>query len=651
VGAQPTNANAWNGFVGEILFYNYKLPRAYEQRVQSYLTYKWGINPEILVSSGNPFPLSPPPSFTYFNPYEVGNCVLWLDATDKSTLFQDLQMRIPVQNAGDQVRVWKDKSVSSNHAIATGITQGIFFTDKEKITCDSVYFTGNQEIGMALSNSYFPVGDITYFFVYTHYSPGTFNIFQHGGLSNATTIVKRFTTSSGSLNYQIISGTGTAVQVTITRPNLFTIVSCTYTGASTVQLYDVNTAGAANTASGTYTATYTPTGSAYLATNLKGGIAEVLVFSNGLSTGMRQYVEGYLAWKHNNLWATLSNDHSYKVTPPISPTYTNTWIICGEPTDTGGSFQAPMRISTDNGRVFIPIPTGFTTSAARGAAHNGSMWVAVGDPAGGITSIIYSRDGLNWSNASGSFDIRGVSVAYGNQLWVATGVDTQAGNKLKYSGDGINWSNSGVDYLWSAGDNTDGPTIVKYGGGNWVVGLQSNHSHPLIQSTSGTTDWTVSSLFQDFYNVRGLAYIQATNTWVAVGDSDTGTIENYILFSDDNLASFNPSTYYDQYPLGSVMTIVANNTTFISLWDSNNTNNAWTSTDGRNWTQATNLSLYQPNAIEYNGTQFLAAGKPNYPTSSNETYYSEDNAVTWNRIQLGNYASNTVYAIGYSIPA
>jgi len=54
-----------------------------------------------------------------FTPASIPGLVLWLDATDLSTLFQDSSLTTPVAANSDPVGGWKDKSGGNKNATQT----------------------------------------------------------------------------------------------------------------------------------------------------------------------------------------------------------------------------------------------------------------------------------------------------------------------------------------------------------------------------------------------------------------------------------------------------------------------------------------------------------------------------------------------------
>ncbi|NBR77676.1 MAG: hypothetical protein EBT76_02620 [Microbacteriaceae bacterium] len=95
---------------------------------------------------------------------------------------------------------------------------------------------------------------------------------------------------------------------------------------------------------------------------------------------------------------------------------------------------------------------GTSGSIGYGVAWNGSRWVAVGTAGATFTSpIVYSSDGVSWSNISntnvfGTSTGTGYGVAWNGSLWVAVGSGT--GNTIATSPDGINWTGRGLYRIW-----------------------------------------------------------------------------------------------------------------------------------------------------------------------------------------------------------
>ena len=150
-----------------------------------------------------------------------------------------------------------------------------------------------------------------------------------------------------------------------------------------------------------------------------------------------------------------------------------------------------------------------------------SSWFSLGKD---TNTIKYSMDGgLNWSNASGGFNIFGYELVYANNIWMATGV---AGTEsfgtvtytigVKYSDDGITWLdtdifNGGSTYknISNSADNALNLRAplpigsIQYDGSEWKVLVQRKDASDIwfteVYSTPDpASSWTVSNVTDSF---------------------------------------------------------------------------------------------------------------------------------------------------------
>jgi hypothetical protein len=156
----------------------------------------------------------------------------------------------------------------------------------------------------------------------------------------------------------------------------------------------------------------------------------------------------------------------------------NQWVAVGDGTGAGTTFSI---LTSRNGYNWTNATTGGFTQGGRSVAYGNGTWVAVGYTPGIGSNIQYSTDGLNWSNATNSFNPMGSGedVAYnGSNRWVAVGDNFILGSQgIKYSGNGILWSNATlmppVPFVGKG---------VGYGNGKWVA---SDGSNRIFTSTDG----------------------------------------------------------------------------------------------------------------------------------------------------------------------
>jgi hypothetical protein len=346
-------ASLFNGFIGEIIYYNGVPVDSQRQYIEGYLAWKWRIQSRL--PSNHPFfslnPVAPifPASFSltksimssalpFFNPRVIPGCFLWLDGADRSV----------VGVSGSNVTAWNDKSglrnnlttISSPAPTYNSNTGAIRFTANNGVT------TGTSIRG-ALNTTY--TNPISTFIVCsirldpnTLYNPRLINFGTNG--TSATYFAGQFTivinANSGSTpgfavyanNNEDPTGSGinnqTFIPTTFSTIGIFENLS-DYSGTTLT----VNTFLNGNTS--TYSSRTTTwivappyvtsmsyislgantNGSSYVGDDFSGDIYEVLSFSRTISTTERQQIEGYLAWKWG-VQANLPSNHPFQKGPP-----------------------------------------------------------------------------------------------------------------------------------------------------------------------------------------------------------------------------------------------------------------------------------------------------------------------------------------------
>jgi len=317
-----------NANIYEIIIYTGTLTTNQRQQIEGYLASKWGILGSL--ASSNPFrgnirklifpnidisrPLvhSVARNNIRWTPTQISGCALWLDGNDSTTLFQNTAGTTPVVN-GSQIQLWKDKSTNTNNA---SNSQTVMRYNTNGLNgLPAISFPGTQTTGFSLSGSLLPNGssDASYFFVLNKNNSTVQVYFTHGG----STHLKQFYAGGGLT----IDRSGTPLisdSTSIVNGN--TIVSCTTTSLSAgvngwrngsafsstgaTFSWNVNTTAAWLGSGGT-------TGTSFI---YAGVISEVIIFNVALTTGQRQQVEGYLAWKWR-LRSQLPANHPYKNIP------------------------------------------------------------------------------------------------------------------------------------------------------------------------------------------------------------------------------------------------------------------------------------------------------------------------------------------------
>jgi hypothetical protein len=245
-----------------------------------------------------------------------------------------------------------------------------------------------------------------------------------------------------------------------------------------------------------------------------GGGATTVSENFMLGGGTTSAGDGALAYSYDGLnWIDSSGSSSFDGGYCRTVAWNGLLWLAGGETSTGG-----VLIGSSDGinwrQIDSPLISGVTT-----IAWNGSIWVAAGIRIiNSITTgrIIYSSDGLTWTNSSSGYSIFAYStptvVAWGGSIWVAAASDINGG-RVATSPDGITWTQS------SSATNlfTNSCNALAWNGSLWVgVGASSKigYSYDGISWTSSTSPVTVS-LYAVAWN---------GSTWIAVGGQATGIV-------------------------------------------------------------------------------------------------------------------------------
>jgi hypothetical protein len=304
------------GEICELAIYNGTMTQATRQQLEGYFSKKWSIR---LTAPGHPY-ADPRYQIPYpiisaprkgverqLNPTSIGGCVLWLDAADTSTLFQDTAGTISVTSTGQIVQLWKDKSTSANNA--TNSSSTMTYSPK------SIYFPGNQSTGFSLNASLLPYGtsDSTWFFVFNTMSSDTLMLLSQGSGGGALRQIylaggnlQADESGVGGISGSIAANTGTNVLYSLIEAQSTTTLTGRQNGsqfATKTFTFNIDTNNAF-------------IGSYFGAFLYAGYISEILVYNSTLTTDL-QRVEGYLAWKWG-VQKSLPQDHPYILFPPPS---------------------------------------------------------------------------------------------------------------------------------------------------------------------------------------------------------------------------------------------------------------------------------------------------------------------------------------------
>lgn len=268
-----SGGNYFTGYLDDIRQYSYVLTS--DQIMQLYLT----------TTSNSNIPVSIP-----------GN-VLWLDATDTSTL----------NISNNTATIWNDKSGLGNNGSATsgatwsstGLNNKPAITYSSSSTTHTNYFSGNVSITgstasvfiICLANStitsYGRLIGFSNSSSGADYDSGSYFNFQSNGTSFGLTRASAINGLSPSPPYStpyLIEGWFDGTNSNVMAQYGSNIVSTGSTGTFSISNYSIGDI---------------PSGG----TGLSGAVSEVLVFNTSLSEIHRRMIEGYLSWK----WGLQSN--------------------------------------------------------------------------------------------------------------------------------------------------------------------------------------------------------------------------------------------------------------------------------------------------------------------------------------------------------
>ncbi len=286
------------GRVGEVIIYNQTLTTAQRQQVQAYLTKKWRISG---VPTTHPF-TSILPATTSFNPRQISNCALWLDAADRYSLTL----------SGSNVSQWNDKSGNGfNLSQATAGNQPTYSNGVVNFLASSSNFMTNSSAnGFGATATVFCVLRFASQSNMRGFSIGNGNTYIAVDSFNAGAFYNSTSGYYASSN-QIVSTTGNRHARMVQR-----------NGAS-IPRYSINGGTITNmeTADSVISSTThitVGTGGGGFATNFftTGHIAEIIAYTSYLSDSQIRDLEGYLASKWG-IQNSLPSTHPYKKISPI----------------------------------------------------------------------------------------------------------------------------------------------------------------------------------------------------------------------------------------------------------------------------------------------------------------------------------------------
>jgi hypothetical protein len=666
IGATQAGSYPYYGRMREVLMYNGVMAETDREAIQNYLFDKW----------------MPKASMT--SPPVQNGCVMWLDAADIGTFFQDLSGNTPVTANDDPIALWRDKSGIGNNMnipdpaqyranLATLGYPGLFASTKEMQTANYL-ISGDATLFLVGWTS---EGVTDYFF--QHDLSGNFGLrYEAEDLlswgESATKNNNQFPYTSGRYlfygtmrNGQIMAGTF------ITGGNIYTsyaidtltltdIVSPIKLSLSDVGYYEVIYYNRA------LSATELQSNAAYLSAKWGMAVAAApvpqlwldssdpyTVFENagtltiwkdrsgngydavpqgsvGVSDGIVFNGSQYLRLPRS---ALPTGNYSYYAVAKFTGDST---IIHGGSKDVSGQLWVAATAEGIASSYNLFTWTALTTplDSSLGIAWNGSYWMAVGYNPNG-SGIIKSTDGITWTVSTDDpfTSYGGFGIAWNGTYWIAVGRNIDNTVSIVKSTDGMTWTNS-TDNPFDGGQGMG----IAWNGTYWVaVGYDTYATVCIATSTDGDT-WTAAT-DNPFSGGNGNGIAWNGTYWVAVGyntdatvciakstDGDTWTASTDNPFSGGGGAGFG---------------IAWNGTYWVAVGAKSDYSVCIAkSTDGDTWTASTNNPFDGPAyGIAWFGTYWVAVGSSTAGSMATST-----DGMTWTSITSSPNIAVTSIAMG-----
>lgn len=254
-----------------------------------------------------------------FVPEDVSNMLMWLDASDASTLFTDSSCTTPATTDGVGIGCWQDKSGNNKNAIQVTASREPTLDLSAQNSLDAVWFDGTaaQKTLDITSADWQPSGKFTAFIVYFQDNADTLGVvFATYPSAVADFMITSTTYTSNRYKYydntKWLSGSSHSAGDWM--------IDTFHRDGTSMNLYQNGKIDAtwnslnSNSPGGARIGAYTDTAYSNL---YHGHIAEIVWFADTLSSEDRLKMEGYLAHKWGRTLA-LDNGHPYKTNPPVT---------------------------------------------------------------------------------------------------------------------------------------------------------------------------------------------------------------------------------------------------------------------------------------------------------------------------------------------
>ncbi len=252
-----------------------------------------------------------------FVPGDVSGMLMWLDASDSDSLFQDSGCSTPAASNSDPIGCWLDKSGNNKNATQSETSRRPELVASAQNNLDAIYFAKtNQQTLDIVSANWQPNQNFTAFIVYFQDTDNGLGVI----MSTYPTAAEDFMITSSSTgnrykyydrnNWRFSSYYSSGDWIFETHHRTGNSLTLYHNGVLDSQFQNLNTASAGPARLGSYINTS-------FSNLYKGHIAEIVWFADSLSESDRLKMEGYLAHKWGRAFQ-LDNTHPYKDNAPTT---------------------------------------------------------------------------------------------------------------------------------------------------------------------------------------------------------------------------------------------------------------------------------------------------------------------------------------------
>lgn len=560
----------FTGTVGEFLAYNRVLTTNERKQIEGYLAQKWGLT--ALLSAGHPgltqtfygtakstvvvpITLLPFNIYTNYNPLTAtgSTCILWLDASDPTTLFSD-PAGTTLATAAGTVGYWRDKSSSGFNCTQTTLSYRPTYVAAAKNGRSILSFNGLTNF---LNLPQFTAVPLTIFFVAqgTVFLPNTFFL----SLGNAgSTVMMRMLNSP---EYYGVDGTSSLLISTTNADTNWHLWTLTISSSTATFYFDGVIVGTSSWANGSAYTFATNTIAAWnqqvggKATTLR--IPEILFYSAVLGTTQQRQVESYLTEK----WGLVSqptrgvaNIRSISKYVPVQ--YTQIFTYTGA----NQTFAVPAITTSISVYMWGAGGAGGYSGVGGAGAFLGGLLPVT--PNSSLTVIVGQGGTVNGTSAFGGGGVGSVGgwtgggggggysgVFNGSTPLVIVGAGGGAAFYNAVGGCGDSVTGTGIRGTTNGATQSGYGGTQSAGGAGGTGGLANGSAGSYLQGGAGDPSWSAGG-GGGYYGGGGGATDNSIGGSGAGGSSYSTLLSNIVASNSPNTGANPPNTSSTYYASG-----------------------------------------------------------------------------------------------------